>query len=144
MKRVIFMLSVVLMVAALLVSPGALAESLGQIMDRYNTCDSNYNYNMNHYPSYESDCRWGGFYPTQCVFAPDPDACAEGVRTQCLQSAFSNYSSCVSDIGPHRDAENFCDHAREVRDYCNAAYSQLEDYDAWSSCMASSGIEQCE
>ena len=78
MKRVILMLSVVLVVAALLTTPGTRAESLGQIMDRYNTCDSSYNYNMTHSPDqYAGDCRFGEYYPLQCYFDPDPQSCIE-------------------------------------------------------------------
>jgi hypothetical protein len=146
MKRIILLLSMILMLAALLISPETRAESLNQIMNRYNTCDSNYNYDMTHSPDQAAgDCRFGNYNPeVQCLNHPDPPSCIESYRTTCIQNATSNHLSCVSAIEQHRDMENFCDHAREIRDYCNAAYVASEDYEAWSSCMASSGIWQCE
>lgn len=147
MKRIILILSLVVMAAALLISPGANAESIGQILDRYYACDNSYTYNMTHSPDAAAgDCRWGTYSPTQCAFLPSPEkeSCIEDYRVPCLQNAFSNHLSCVGDIESHREMENFCDHAREIRDFCNAAYYVDEDIAAWSSCLLSSGISQCE
>lgn len=144
MKRIIFLLSSVLMMAVLLITPGARAESISEILGRYNTCDGNYNYDMTHSPdSLAGDCRFS-YFPIQCFLAPDEEACVESYRAACIQSAGSNYVSCVGAIGPHRDQINFCAHANEIKNQCIALYSGLEDFEAFAACMDSSGIYQCE
>ena len=145
MKRIILLLSLVVMAAALLIPSGTSAESIYQILNRYYACDDSYNYDVTHSPDAAAgDCRWQYYSPTQCAFAPDEEACIEQYRATCLQNAGSNNLTCVSDIGPYRESTNFCDDAREIRDFCNAAYLAIEDWDAWSACMLSSGISQCE
>lgn len=144
MKRVILMVSLVLMAAALLIPPGTRAESISEILSRYNACDDNYDYDMTHYPDqWAGDCRFE-YEPWQCYFDPDPESCIESYRATCQQTAFSNYTSCVGAIGPHRDAINFCAHAYEIANQCEAFYPGFEDYEAYSACVDSSGIWQCE
>ena len=144
MKRVILMVSLILTAASLLIPPRTHAETLSQIIARYDSCDGNYNYDMTHYPDeLAGDCRFQ-YEPWQCEFAPDPESCIESYRTTCQQTAFSNYTSCVGAIGPHRDSINFCAHAYEIADQCSSYYPNFEDYEAYSACVDSSGISQCE
>ena len=144
MKRIILMLSLVVMTAALLASPGTRAESIEQILNRYYACDSSYNYDMNNYPdTFGGDCRFE-YYPLACISAPDPESCIEDYRATCIQNATSNHLTCVSGIESNREMQNFCDDAREIRNFCEAAYYATEDSAAFSACMLSSGISQCE
>ncbi|MBV9927605.1 MAG: hypothetical protein JOZ96_21485 [Acidobacteria bacterium] len=74
--------------------------------------------------------------------------CTNPDWNQCRANAYSAYSNCVYNARLTHQMPDFCDSARqEYYSHCLLEYGPegwSPDPDAWSTCRAASGIDQCE
>lgn len=81
-------------------------------------------------------------------------SCYTGNMIECqnnVTSSYNNrgssYSSCLGmegNFGNCVQTVDFCPNAQSRANECLALYQGLDDYDAYSTCLANSGINQCQ
>lgn len=131
MKNPLVRLTARLMIlSALLATFGATAGKARYLsyFESVFACDDNYTNTL-------GTCRSNIGYPY------DP------TESECRYEAGSSYSTCLNTIEEPMPQMNFCSQARAARDNCVNTYgpsSYLDDWDAYTSCIAASGINQCE
>jgi hypothetical protein len=92
----------------------------------------------------QTDC-WAAAEQCQSISDPTEKAnCLYQSQTICPASANGNYSYCVDATSVFRGQLDYCFQAQQLEAICAGTFTGLDDWEAYESCRAASGIDSCQ
>lgn len=92
----------------------------------------------------QSSC-WAAAAACESISDPTEKAnCLYQAQSICPANASNQYSYCVDATNAFRGSLNYCDEARQLYYICGGTFTGIDDWEAFESCRAASGIDSCQ